>query len=236
MMTNDYSLNPAQLLATLQMTDSLFPIGAFTHSAGLETYTQQGIVQDAASLQALLVTRLLHGAARSDMIAIHSAMAACQEHDMDELVGLDERLSAMKFAQEARESSRKIGRQMLRNSLALFDHPVLEAYQHAITTGQCTGHHAIVHGLAFAALHIDPQTALLTFAYGQTAGQISAALKLISIGQTSAQQLLHRLIPTMQQAVAIALDSTSEDMQSFTPALEISAMQHQYLFRRLFIS
>lgn len=31
----------------LQMNDSLFPIGAYSHSYGLETYIQKGIVKDA---------------------------------------------------------------------------------------------------------------------------------------------------------------------------------------------
>ena len=30
----------------LQINDSLFPIGGYSHSYGLETYIQKGIVQD----------------------------------------------------------------------------------------------------------------------------------------------------------------------------------------------
>jgi urease accessory protein len=224
---------PAQLLAMMQLTDSLFPTGAFTHSNGLETYVQQGTVQDADSLYALLATRLLHGIARSDMIAVHCAMNARDEQAIQEL---DERLSAMKTAKEGRDASIKVGKQMLRGALTLMDDPALSRYQQAISTGQCAGHHAIVHGLVYAAQGIDPQTALLAFAYGQTAGQISAAVKLMPIGQTRAQQVLYALIPTMQQAVEIALTSSTDEMQSFTPALEIHTMQHQYLFRRLFSS
>ncbi len=224
---------PAQLLAVMQLTDSLFPTGAFTHSSGLETYVQQGTVQDAEGLYALLATRLLHGLARSDMIAVHTAMSA---HDEQAIRALDERLSAMKTAKEGRDASTKVGRQMLRSARTLVDDPALTAYQQAVSAGRCAGHHAIVHGLVYAAQGIDPQTALLAFAYGQTAGQISAAVKLMPIGQTQAQQVLFALIPTMQQAVEIALDSSTDEMQSFTPALEIHTMQHQYLFRRLFSS
>ena len=224
---------PAQLLAVMQLTDSLFPTGAFTHSNGLETYVQRGTVQDADSLYALLATRLLHGMARSDMIAVHWAMSTHDEHTIREL---DERLSAMKTAKEGRDASIKVGKQMLRSALTLIDDVALADYQQAISAGQCAGHHAIVHGLVYAAQGIDGQTALLAFAYGQTAGQISAAVKLISIGQTQAQQVLYALIPTMQEAVEIALNRSADDMQSFTPALEIHTMQHQYLFRRMFSS
>ena len=35
----------------LQMNDSLFPIGAYSHSYGLETYIQKGIVKDAETAE-----------------------------------------------------------------------------------------------------------------------------------------------------------------------------------------
>src|SRR2546428_3655409 len=40
-------------LALLQLTDGLFPAGGFAHSFGLETYVQEGRVDDAAGPQAL---------------------------------------------------------------------------------------------------------------------------------------------------------------------------------------
>lgn len=233
---SDHSLSAAQLLAVMQLSDSLFPTGAFTHSNGLETYTQQHTVRDVATLQALLTTRLIQGASRSDMIAVHGAMSAYHAHDLTAIQTWDERLSAMKIASESRDASTKVGRQMLRSAQSLLADPVLAAYQQAVGGGRCVGHHAVVHGLIYAATGIEPSAALLAFAYGMTAGQISAAVKLMPIGQTRAQQILYTLIPTMVEAVEIALASTADDLSSFTPALEIHAMQHQYLFRRLFLT
>ncbi len=229
------NLTPAQVLALLQFSDSLFPTGAFTHSSGLESYVQRGI-QDADSLRELITTRLLYGAARSDMVAVRGAMIAYHAADIDKLYELDERLTAMKVAREGREASTKIGRQLLRNSQALLNDPVLARYQQAVGSGQCAGHHALAHGILYASLKMDAQTALLAYAYGLAAGQVSAALKLTAIGQTRAQQLLHSLIPAMQQAADIALAGSPDELQSFAPALEIHTMQHEYLFRRLFTS
>ena len=42
----------------LQMNDSLFPIGAYSHSYGLETYIQKGIVKDAETAEKYLKMRL----------------------------------------------------------------------------------------------------------------------------------------------------------------------------------
>src|SRR3989442_2824026 len=42
-------------LALLQLADGLFPAGGFAHSFGLETYVQEGRVDDAAGLPAVVV-------------------------------------------------------------------------------------------------------------------------------------------------------------------------------------
>src|SRR2546426_4444171 len=45
-------------LALLQLADGLFPAGGFAHSFGLETYVQEGRVDDAAGLEAFVVAPL----------------------------------------------------------------------------------------------------------------------------------------------------------------------------------
>src|SRR3989442_14131696 len=42
-------------LALLQLTDGLFPAGGFAHSFGLETYVQEGRVDDAAGPPGVVV-------------------------------------------------------------------------------------------------------------------------------------------------------------------------------------
>ena len=77
---------------------------------------------------------------------------------------------------------------------------------------------------------------LATYGYSFVSSQVSAAIILMRLGQTHAQNIIHALQPTIETAVEVALTQTVETMQSFTPALDIRMMQHQYLFRRLFNS
>ena len=42
-------LQEEALFLLLELNDALFPIGAYAHSYGLETYVQQGAVYDAAT-------------------------------------------------------------------------------------------------------------------------------------------------------------------------------------------
>ncbi len=215
-----------QLLTLLQWMDSAFPTGAFAHSGGLETYTQIEKVQTADQLAGLIAVKL-RSAATTDMIVIHCAMQA----DLGQLVELDELCQASKLAKETREASTRIGRRMLDNVLALLSDQHLEAYRAA---GR--GHHAVVHGLVCGAIGVDAQTALLTFGAGLVANQTSAALKLMPFGPAQAQRVIHQMHAEVIAAVGLALTLTLDDFGAFAPALDIRTMQHEQLFRRLFIS
>lgn len=231
-MTN---ITASQLLMMLQWTDSAFPTGAFAHSGGLETYTQTETVRNPAELARLIAVKL-ENAASTDLIVIHTAMAAYAVQDHAQIAELDSLCSASKLARETREASEKIGRRMLISVLNLMDDRLLRHYQAEIDAGRCAGHHAVVHGLAYAALGVDPRSALLTFAYGLAANQSAASLKLMRMGQTQAQAVLGASGTAIEAAVDAALARTLDDFGSFTPMLDIRSMQHEHLFRRMFIS
>jgi len=215
----------------LQWMDSAFPTGTFAHSGGLETYAQAGIIETAGDL-ARLIAMKLESAAGTDLIIVHTALTA----DKTQILRLDNLCSVSKIAKEAREASEKIGRRMLVSVMNLIENEPLQFYQDEIAAGRCAGHHAVVHGLACGALGIEPRAALLTFAYGLAANQATASLKLMSIGQTQAQAVLGAAGGAIEAAVETALARTLDDFGSFSPGLDIRAMQHETLFRRLFIS
>lgn len=230
------NLTAQQLLFLSQLTDSMFPSGGFVHSEGLETYVQSTNLKRIEDLESLLKTRLLCDWAHTDMIALNTAMIAYHDSDLDWIQDIDARLTAMKIAKEIRQSSSRMGRQTLRTLLALWHDPLLLNYQELIRSEQASGHQAIVFGLACAAHQIDPQAALTAYAYSLVSSQISVALKLMRFGQTHAQQLLWRLQAIIEQAVNESLSRSFDEMGAFVPALDIRAMQHEYLFRRLFNS
>jgi urease accessory protein len=219
----------------LQWMDTAFPTGAFAHSGALETYTQAEIVRLPDDL-ARLIAMKLESAAHTDLIIVHCAMSAYADNNRAQITYLDSLCSASKLARETREASEKIGRRMLASVLNLTTDDTLTHYRDEIAANRCAGHHAVAHGLSCAAMNIDPRAALLAFAYALAANQTAASLKLMSIGQTQAQAILGASGAHISAAVETALAQTLDNYGGFTHGLDIRAMQHEHLFRRLFIS
>ena len=57
----------------LQINDSLFPIGAYSHSYGLETYIQQGIIHDEETAATYITNRLRYNFTYTDLLAARLA-------------------------------------------------------------------------------------------------------------------------------------------------------------------
>ncbi len=228
-------IDPHQLLMLLQWTDSSFPTGAFAHSGGLETYIQHAMVRNAGELGQLIAVKL-ESATYTDFIIVHCAMTAYQNRDAALLHELDELCAASKPARETRESSEKVGRRLLSSALNVYPNTRLSAYRADIERKVLWGHHAVVQGMICAALGIEPRIALLAYGYALAANQTAASIKLMAMGQTQAQAVLAASGEAIHRAVEVALTLTLDDFGSFTTGLDIRTMQHEHLFRRLFIS
>src|SRR2546422_4827567 len=87
-------------LALLQLADGLFPAGGFAHSFGLETYVQEGRVDDAAGLEAVVVAPLEGGAGAGGAVAGGPATPGAARGAVEGGVALDARRDARKGGPE----------------------------------------------------------------------------------------------------------------------------------------
>ena len=243
------------LLPLLHLCDSLFPIGGFAYSDGLETVTTRPLrgdtpaIADAEGLRTWIDVCLDETLGRTEGPAAWQAWPAFRDADWDTLVTLDEELTALRPSSSARRSSRAMGRRLLTTWQTLYPDPRLA---HALTLekgavplfdrdGPRKGVRPLFQDgpalpIAFAGAcacsGIDRRRAVEAFAYTRLAATISAAMRLMPIGQTQAHALLARTLERVPAAVDLVA-SRDARLESFAPAVDIAAMTQQYVHSRL---
>jgi len=217
------------LFPLLHLCDSSFPIGAFAHSDGLETATAAGAVATANDLRAWLDVCLDETLGRMEGPAVWQAWPAFRDGDWETLVALDEELVALRPSSSARRSSRAMGRRLLTTWQALYPDPRL---QQALEQGLAL---PIAFAGACGCSGVERRRAVEAFAYTRLAATVSAAMRLMPLGQTDAHALLARTLERVPATVDL-IASRDARIESFAPAADIAAMTQQYVHSRLFRS
>jgi urease accessory protein len=229
-------INASILLCTLQITDSMFPIGSFTQSYGLETYIQEGIINSAASLKDFLTTYLRHALGHKDCLVASLTYKYSLDNNFDLIIELDQLVNALKTSRETREASLKVGKMMLKSVTQLFNYPLIKEYAGAVKNNVAFGHHAVVFGLITQSIGLPLFQASTVFLYNAVTGMIQAGMKLIPLGQREGQDILLSLHPVIIETAQKVLTLEKSDLGTLTPALEIRCMIHERLYTRLFMS
>ena len=236
---NPQTLSGGQVLwHLLQTSDQFFPTGGFAFSHALEMYVAADLVRDRVTCQQLFVHLFDHSIGPTDLVfcaRAHRLAAGPDAIDAKSsaLAELDLMLAAMKVPSELRLESRHLGRSFLRGVMALSPPPLVREFRNRVQQGETPGHHAVVFGMATHELGLPESSALPAFLYAIAAGLAAAAIRLVPLGQTDGQRLLHDLQPCCARLVQRYANLDPEDAWSGTPGLDIRSMQHERLYSRL---
>lgn len=214
-------------LALLQLCDSLFPLGGFGYSDGLESATSAGRVTSAADLGEWMDACLDETIGRFEGPAVWQAWTAVCAGDCAALDTLDEESIALRPSSAARQSSRAMGSRLLATWCAVRPNHRLAPLRRASLP--------VAFGAICASTGVARRDAVEAFAYTRLAATISAAMRLMAIGQTDAHTLLARRLERVP-AVVDRIASCGARIESFSPQTDMAAMSQQYLHSRLFRS
>jgi urease accessory protein len=197
-----------------------FPIGAYAYSHGLEWAIEAGDITDEPTTLAWLRDLLHHGTGRADAILVRHALQAAV--DPAALNDLAERARALAPARERRAETQDQGAAF---ALAAAPWGDIGAAPYPVAFGALAGRHAIAAPLAVAA-----------YLQAFTANLISAAVRLIPLGQTAGLRLLAALQPDTVTVATAAAAATLDDLGGCAFRSDIAAMRHETQYTRLFRS
>ena len=219
------------LVTLLHLCDSLFPVGAFAHSDGLEAAVAEGSVCSVPTLRAWMGVVLRETLAGCEAPAVREAFFAASSGNTAALARLDDELHAMRPARAGRDASRTTGTRLLRTALHIRPSNDLSAIHGHLP--QAT--FPVAFGVVCATSAIPLQQALESFMYTRLASVVSAAMRLMPLGQHDAHAVLAEVLADVP-AAASEVAASSLAPHAFTPLVDIAAMGHQYMHSRLFRS
>lgn len=226
----------SQLYPLLQLCDSNFPSGAFSHSFGIETYIQEQVITDQESFAKALASYVRNQLVFTDGLACCLVYEALEQNELTNLKEIDHLLFASSLAQETRIGNRRIGERMAKLCVELYPSSILLDYVKWIKEKQVYGHSALVFAMVAHHLKIEKKTAIGTYLFAAVSSLIQNAVRGIPLGQTEGQKLLVNMQVLIESAVSSILKLSKEDLGAVSPGLEIAQMRHERLHVRLFMS
>ncbi len=228
------------LLRLLAWLSPAFPTGGFAYSHGIEWAVEAGDITDEATLREWLADVLAHGAGRSDAILLrHAHGAAFDANALAEIVELAE---ATAPCRERRKETLDQGTAFMLAVAAWDRSPEQRPLSRIAEEGRGEGEGlvSVAYPIAVGAMAgqhgIDLHAAICAYLQAFTANLISAAVRLVPLGQSAGLRVLASLEPVLLDVAAEAARSSLDDLGGCAFRSDLAAMRHETQYTRLFRS
>ncbi|MDA9639166.1 urease accessory protein UreF [Synechococcus sp. AH-779-G23] len=219
-------------LALLQLVSPALPVGAFSYSEGLEVLIQNGSLIDACDLQHWIEGELQRGALRLEAAALNPLRVQLQSWEEErsvmpsDLISLDGWLLAVRESAEMRAQQTQMGGSLL-ELMADLGHPLPQPVVLAWPAAWAW---------AALSLKISELEMVEGYLYGWVANQLSAAVRLVPLGPTTAQRIQKQLMPMISSQALVLRAQDPKALWSGGAGAGLAQLAHAELYSRLFRS
>ena len=211
------------LLNLLAWLSPAFPTGAFAYSHGLEWAVEAGDIKDGDGLQEWLADVLANGSGRTDTILLrHAHRAAADPVALSDIVTL---ATACAPARERRDEALNQGRAF---QLAVAPWTVTRVPENAP--------YSVAVGAAAGERGISEDDTAVAYLQAFVTNLISAAVRLVPLGQTAGLRVLAALEQVILATAAETKNAALDDVGGCAFRSDLAAMRHETQYTRLFRS
>ncbi|HEY0680777.1 MAG TPA: urease accessory protein UreF [Steroidobacter sp.] len=214
-----------RLLRLLHLASPALPIGAFHFSQGLEYAVEAGWVRNEAGALAWIGGVARNAIGTLDLPVLLRLHRACRSGDDASLQRWSRFLLASRETEELRAEDRHMG-----SALARILRELGSSEQRAEPG------YAEMFAIASVRWNIPENEALQAYAWTWAENQVLAAVKLVPLGQSAGQRILHSLIPLLEELATQALDIGDEDVGACALVQGLASARHESQYTRLFRS
>jgi urease accessory protein len=222
-MTTIMTTDPIGLMRLLTWLSPAFPTGAYAYSHGLEWAVETRDIRDGATLLEWLSVVIEHGSARTDVILLRHAHR--EANDPAALRDIAALALAAAAGRERRDEALAQGKAFLRAAAGWGVPELPDDTPYAVAVGAMAGLHGIDEEATAGAY-------LQTFA----STLISAAVRLVPLGQTTGLQTLAALEPAIVATAEATKHATLDDLGGCAFRSDLASIRHETQYTRLFRS
>ena len=230
------SLTRDALLRLQSWLSPAFPTGSYSYSHGLERAVELGYVNNLASLLEWLKADLRYGSVRNEAIFFSEAWNSANSSEPAKLLEVAVVAAAYRGTAEfALESSQQAAASLtvLRR---VWPDPMLDWLSERLSEREAPPALAVVLGARAASEGIPLNYALPAFLQSYVANLVTAAVRLIPLGQTAGQLAVAELESEVLEVSARSEEDTLADLGSAAFVLDLVSMAHETQYTRLFRS
>jgi len=149
---------------------------------------------------------------------------------------LDQLAWACRPTSESRNAQQQMGRQRLKLTASIRQHPRLVELAAALENNEWMANWPVVCGVESSCLNTAIEHSLISYGYQSINGIMAASMKLIRIGPAEVQHLMSRHGARLSEAVKLSEKISEDEIGWFSPMLDICGANHEVAYSRLFIS